>query len=100
MVAIMLAAVLITSVMVVMSQLLAGSQKSQDLASGAIVAERILNQEVNVPTLTIRTNNRGSVQGVSENQQATRFEYSIDVEAVDTTNTDVGTSFLVTVKVW
>lgn len=98
-ISIMLASVVIVSVLVVLTQLMAGAQKSSDLASGSIVAERLLNDIVNQPTLAPS----GPVQGVLRSGQAgeatTEFHYSTDTQALDSSN-PIGVSYLVTVDVW
>ena len=97
--AIMLSSVLIVAVMVVLTQLMAGAQKSNDLAGGAVVAERLLTEIVNQPGSTAP----GTVQGVlvtgESGDRVTEYHYSTDTRVVDDAST-VGTSYLVTVDVW
>jgi len=97
--AIMLSSVLIVAVMVVLTQLMAGAQKSNDLAGGAVVAERLLNEIVNQPGST----SPGTAQGVlvtgGSGERVTEYHYSTDTRVVDDSNA-VGTSYLVTVDVW
>jgi hypothetical protein len=96
---IMLASVLIVSVLVVLTQLLAGAQKSSDLASGAVVAERLLNDIVNQPTLAAGGPVQGMLRSGPAGEAATEFHYSTDIQSVDSSN-PVGLSYLVTVDVW
>ena len=98
-VSIMLASVLIVSVLVVLTQLMAGAQKSADLASGAIVAERLLNDLVNDPNLAPGGPLQGVLRPGQPGEGGTEFHYSTDVEAVDSSDS-VGISYLVTVDCW
>lgn len=96
-VAIMLATVLIVSVLVALTQMMASAQKSSDLASGTIIAERLMSEIVNNPDLDTRPPLEGLIQG---SDGVTTFNYRTDVSHLDNSDTFLGTSFLVTVDVW
>jgi len=97
-IAIMLGSVLVVSVLVVLTQLMAGSQKSSDLAGGSIVAEQLLNNVVNQPVLAPGPPVKGTLRSLQAGK-TTEFHYSTDVQSLDSSS-DVGASFLVTVQVW
>ncbi len=95
----MLATVLVVSVLVVLTQLMAAAQKSSDLASGSVIAERLMSEIVNRPSLVAGAQNQGFVLSNAQGD-STQFNYKTDVSHVDNSEYEVGTSFLVTVDVW
>ncbi|MBS2035832.1 hypothetical protein JST97_12660 [bacterium] len=97
--AVMLTAVLVVSVMVVLTQLMAGAQKSNDLAGGAVVAERILNELVNQPGTAAPPTAKGVLVTGETGDRVTEYHYATDSKVVDDSS-PVGKSYLVTVDVW
>lgn len=97
--AIALGSVLVVSVLVVLTQLMAGAQKSNDLASGSILAERLLTDTASSPGLAPGTR-QGTVRPTVSSEATQEFHYNVDVRPVDVTNPDAGNSFLLTVDVW
>lgn len=98
-IAVMLTAVLVVSVMVVLTQLMAGAQKSNDLAGGAVVAERILNQVVNLPGSAAPPTTQGTLVTGETGEMITEYHYATESKVVDDSS-PVGQSYLVTVDVW
>ncbi len=96
--AILLTSVVIIAVMVVLTQLMAGAQKSNDLAGGAVV-ERLLSEIVNAPGSTPPALVQGVLVTGETGDRVTEYHYATDTRAVDDSN-PVGKSYLVTVDVW
>jgi len=97
--AILLTAVVLIAVMVVLTQLMASAQKSNDLAGGAVVAERLLNEIVNQSGSTPPPLVQGVLVTGESGDRVTEYHYSTDTRVVDDSN-PTGNSYLVTVDVW
>ncbi len=97
--AILLTSVVIIAVMVVLTQLMAGAQKSNDLAGGAVVAERLLSEVVNAPGSAPPALVQGVLVTGETGDRITEYHYATDTRVVDDSS-PVGKSYLVTVDVW
>ena len=85
--------------MVVLTQLMAGAQKSNDLAGGAVVAERILNELVNQPGSAAPPTASGVLVTGETGDRVTEYHYATESKVVDDSS-PVGRSYLITVDVW
>ena len=91
--AILLSTVLIVAVMVVLTQLMAGAQKSNDLAGGAVVAERLISEIVNKPGSAPPGPAQGLLVTGETGDRVTEYHYSTDTRVVDDSS-PVGKSYL------